>query len=87
MGEYSETGWWTYFPIALAIKTPLATQLLVLAGIAALLTRRVRSRRTTLFVRVVVFAGARSAPQLPEVDDEDGCVAAGCRAGRRCGAT
>jgi hypothetical protein len=25
MGRYSETGWWTYFPVAFAVKTPLPT--------------------------------------------------------------
>ncbi|HVT59412.1 MAG TPA: glycosyltransferase family 39 protein [Thermoanaerobaculia bacterium] len=40
MGELSTTGWRRYFPIAFAIKTPLATSLLIAAGIAALAARR-----------------------------------------------
>jgi 4-amino-4-deoxy-L-arabinose transferase-like glycosyltransferase len=32
MGQYSGTGWWYYFPLAMAFKTPLAT--LVAAGLA-----------------------------------------------------
>ncbi len=33
LGQYSERGWWYYFPIAFAIKTPLPT--LILLGAAA----------------------------------------------------
>ncbi|MBN1580643.1 MAG: phospholipid carrier-dependent glycosyltransferase [Anaerolineae bacterium] len=33
MGQYSESGWWTYFPIAFAIKTPLPTLLLLIAAL------------------------------------------------------
>ena len=37
MGDRSEAGWWSYYPTTLALKTPLALPLLLLA---ALLTRR-----------------------------------------------
>lgn len=40
MGEFSTRGWWYYFPIALLIKTPIATLLLVGAGLLPLLLRR-----------------------------------------------
>jgi 4-amino-4-deoxy-L-arabinose transferase-like glycosyltransferase len=43
LGDYSTFGWWTYFPIAIALKTP--TVLLVLVG-AAMLTA---AGRRTLF--------------------------------------
>jgi len=34
MGQYSDTGWWTYFPVAFALKTPLPTLILLLwAGV------------------------------------------------------
>ncbi len=56
MGEYSDNGWRTYFPIAFAIKTPLATQLLLLAGIAAFVLRRARSRDDVLLIGLAVFA-------------------------------
>lgn len=39
-GEYSNTGWRSYFPVAFAIKTPVGTMLLILAGGAALLLRK-----------------------------------------------
>lgn len=44
MGEYSRQGWLAYFPVAVAIKTPLASVILVLAGLAALLARRASLR-------------------------------------------
>lgn len=34
MGQYSQTGWWYYFPLAMLFKTPLAT-LAAIAGAAA----------------------------------------------------
>lgn len=33
IGEYSDRGWWVYFPIALAVKTPLPTLILWVMGI------------------------------------------------------
>jgi hypothetical protein len=41
LGEYRTTGWWYYFPVALAVKTPLA--LLVLAAIGTWASWRRRS--------------------------------------------
>ena len=38
-GEYSRTGWWTYFPTAFLVKTPVATLLLLVVGLAALLSK------------------------------------------------
>lgn len=43
MGQYSNTGWWYYFPVAFSIKTPIPILLLVAAG-AALLLRRTRAK-------------------------------------------
>ena len=36
MGEISSDGWWYYFPIAVAIKTPLPVLILAIAGLVAL---------------------------------------------------
>ncbi|HNQ24900.1 MAG TPA: glycosyltransferase family 39 protein [Phycisphaerae bacterium] len=36
MGEVSLNGWWYYFPIAFAIKTPIPTLLLLVVGVGAL---------------------------------------------------
>jgi hypothetical protein len=41
-GQFSETGWHAYFPVAYLVKTPLPELLLLLAGAAALATRRAR---------------------------------------------
>ena len=34
LGEFSRHGWWYYFPVAFALKTPLPVLLLTLAGLA-----------------------------------------------------
>lgn len=44
LGEIRETGWWYFFPVALAVKTPLP--FLILTGIGlALIARHVRQHR------------------------------------------
>lgn len=54
-GEYSATGWWYYFPLAMALKTPLALLALVAVGTAAWLwTPRGDSQRMAAFVVVPV---------------------------------
>jgi 4-amino-4-deoxy-L-arabinose transferase-like glycosyltransferase len=42
LGEYSETGWWHFFLVVLAVKTPLAFQTLAVCG----WTRMLRQRRS-----------------------------------------
>jgi len=39
MGQYSEHGWWYYFPVAFAIKTPLPTLILLAVAIIFLVRR------------------------------------------------
>jgi 4-amino-4-deoxy-L-arabinose transferase-like glycosyltransferase len=40
LGQYSDSGWWYYFPVAFAVKTPLATLLgIILAGVVVLWRR------------------------------------------------
>ncbi len=56
MGEYSDIGWRSYFPIAFALKTPIAVQLLLAAGIVTLLLRRARAADQVLLAGVVTFA-------------------------------
>jgi hypothetical protein len=55
LGRYSTTGWWTYFPIALAVKTPLVALITFAVGGAAV----VRSRELAVWVGlpIVVFLG------------------------------
>lgn len=49
-GETSYTGWYSYFPIAFLLKTPIATMLLFLAGLAAVVSRRIRCRHDALLL-------------------------------------
>jgi tetratricopeptide (TPR) repeat protein len=39
VGEYSNTGWWYYFPLAFLFKTPVATLVLLAAGLYACIAR------------------------------------------------
>jgi hypothetical protein len=55
LGEYSPEGFRSYFPIAFVLKTPLATQVLILAGLAAIALRRVRFRDGPLLAGLLVF--------------------------------
>ncbi len=45
LGQYSEQGWWYYFPVAFLLKTPLPTLILLAWGMAAFLFCLVRKRR------------------------------------------
>lgn len=55
MGDYSTTGWRSYFPIAFALKTPLPTIALIVIGVATLVRFRLRSRAPTLVAGVLTF--------------------------------
>lgn len=45
LGNYSDTGWWGYFPVAFALKTPLPTLLLlILAVVVAAVARPATGR-------------------------------------------
>ncbi|MGA3019573.1 MAG: glycosyltransferase family 39 protein [Bryobacteraceae bacterium] len=57
-GEYRETGWWYFFPVVLAVKTPIA--FLVLAGIGSvsLLRRLWRDGNAPAPLCPLVFAAA-----------------------------
>ncbi len=48
MGELSSLGWWYYFPVAFAIKTPVPTLLALMAGATAFLSGRRRRWRDEL---------------------------------------
>jgi hypothetical protein len=45
LGQVRTTGWWYYYPIALAVKTPIAFLLLVTVGTVAVWTERDPRRR------------------------------------------
>ena len=45
LGQYSDSGWWYYFPVAFLLKTPLPTLILVGWGTGALIYCFIRYRR------------------------------------------
>jgi hypothetical protein len=61
LGSYSQYGWWYYFPVAFALKTPLPFLLLSLASIAWALwmvrRRGAEGRLLFLLVPLAVFTG------------------------------
>ncbi len=56
LGQISDKGWWYYFPVVFAVKTPAAVLALcaVCAGLAASLVRRIRELRRLPFVWFVL---------------------------------
>ncbi|MFL6333991.1 MAG: ArnT family glycosyltransferase [Pyrinomonadaceae bacterium] len=50
LGDYSQHGWWYYFPLAFALKTPLPILLLTLAGLVWGWLRLRRAREGRLLV-------------------------------------
>jgi 4-amino-4-deoxy-L-arabinose transferase-like glycosyltransferase len=62
-GEYSDDGWWYYFPVAFALKTPLALMALSAVGIITWARRRQLGHGVGAFVlvSVTVYLGAAMA--------------------------
>jgi 4-amino-4-deoxy-L-arabinose transferase-like glycosyltransferase len=62
LGQTAPNGWWYFYPVALAVKTPLPLLLLGLAGLTMLAVRGVRSANLFLlappacFVSIMLFA-------------------------------
>jgi hypothetical protein len=52
LGQHSNTGWWYYFPVALAVKTPLA--LLILTAVGIYLAWR--NRANAAYLMPIAFA-------------------------------
>lgn len=59
-GEISNFGWWYYFPVALAVKTPIAYLVLLLGGLALCW----RQRRRLPWLLPVAFAVGVLAPSM-----------------------
>lgn len=63
-GEHSSKGFWNYYLIALFVKTPVPTLILVLAGVAALFSKKIKSeyknKIAILLVPVVIILLAAS---------------------------
>src|SRR5215467_7324106 len=54
LGQYSDNGFWLYFPVAFAVKTPLPTLLLIAGAIILWIYKR-KERSAELFLLVPVF--------------------------------
>lgn len=54
-GEASNQGWWDYFPVALAVKTPLPLLLLFGAGVFTITRRQLWRRTSVLWVLPLLF--------------------------------
>ncbi|MCP4421947.1 MAG: glycosyltransferase family 39 protein, partial [Chloroflexi bacterium] len=66
-GNYSNTGWWTYFPTAFLLKTPLPTLILLLlafCGLAWLAIKQKMSRRWLTISALLIPAGGYFAIAL-----------------------
>ncbi len=61
LGNYSRQGWWYFFPVALAVKTPLPELLLAVAGLARRQTKR---EMTVVAVPLVLFLGAAMTSRI-----------------------
>ena len=56
LGELSDKGFWLYFPVAFAVKTPLPTLLLILTAVALWIRKRnERSSELFLVIPVMVY--------------------------------
>jgi hypothetical protein len=65
MGQYSSVGRPAYFPLAFAIKTPIATMLLLAAGFLALICKpELRRRQPVLLWGLLAFVAAYAATAI-----------------------
>ena len=55
LGAYSPKGWWYYFPIAFAVKTPLPTLILIGASCVFVYRRRTWRSSLPLLIPVVIY--------------------------------
>lgn len=62
LGQYSQDGWWDYFPVAFVLKTPLGSLLLMAAGLLFFRAGKPLARREALFLLVppLLFGAALS---------------------------
>jgi hypothetical protein len=57
-GQYSAGGWWYYFPLAFAIKTPLPAMVLIGAALVGLKRSESKSRLMALLLPAVAYLGS-----------------------------
>jgi 4-amino-4-deoxy-L-arabinose transferase-like glycosyltransferase len=56
-GQVSRTGWWYYFPVAFALKTPLPTLILFVTGFIRIFWRRRARRSAAAWAPPVILMG------------------------------
>lgn len=66
LGSYNRAGFWLFFPVALAVKTPLG--ILILAAVALILGLRTRSSNRNLRVLVAYAAGILFVAVFSRID-------------------
>ncbi|HEX4825843.1 MAG TPA: glycosyltransferase family 39 protein [Candidatus Polarisedimenticolaceae bacterium] len=66
LGRFSPTGWWYYYPVAIALKTPLTTLVLMLAAFGAALARPWRwgFDAATIVLFVLMLLGVSCASSM-----------------------
>ena len=57
LGQVSTGGWWYYFPVSIAVKTPLPLLILLMAGLIALVRKRQWRRQSLLWLPLLAFIG------------------------------
>jgi 4-amino-4-deoxy-L-arabinose transferase-like glycosyltransferase len=50
LGQVSRTGWWYYFPVTFALKTPLPTLILLVTGVALSITKGTEQRASAALI-------------------------------------
>ena len=63
LGQLSDTGWWYYYPAALALKIPLAFLLLVGCGLLSSRRRGTRFASPLIFVAAILLVGSFESGQ------------------------
>jgi hypothetical protein len=64
LGQYRRTGWWYFFPVVLAVKTPMAFLILAIAGMVAVLWRRAAvpwQQRLTAFFAIAILVACMAS--------------------------
>ena len=62
MGEISDSGWWTYYPLTIALKTPLVTLVLLALGLVAAVAAG--PQRWLVMLPLWIFIGGYMAAAL-----------------------
>lgn len=57
LGQVSTGGWWYYFPVAIAIKTPLPLLILLVAGLIAVGRKKQWRRQSLVWLPPMAFVG------------------------------